>query len=315
MRILWWTLLQLTLAMAGSSSKESAPALLFSYKLTPGLLNYQVDYNESTILPQSLFLEIAELLISGHRSDAYLFINIPGLTASDFSMYRTSLKFLETSIRSSSTALRFEKAETNGDGTDNYQKLIAYAQEEWEIEDHIDLRGNHTQNFERYIDWRPRTIRVEFEPAPEEYREDYFSYCDKILKHVLGQLPTPDNTVILTSLSSGGAASKSIHEAFQGVRIFPEVFQDPMKLSDHEKNPHSALARGSFNARVPKFSGMTDERLSALDPEFLNRHRSTLQIVVAATVGYAMLQIFLTIRRRKVREPSHGKVSVEKKKQ
>ncbi|SCV06138.1 LANO_0H22936g1_1 [Lachancea nothofagi CBS 11611] len=314
MHVSWWILVPLSFVLADFPvSLGSVPAVLYSHKLCPGLLDYQSNYDESTTLPLSSFVEVAEKLISNRRSDAFVFVNIPGLTVTDFTIYRNILGSLEYYVSKSSTALRFERVEPSSQKNDLFDELIFHATEEWEIEDHIVVNGNHTETFERYIDWRPRTIRIDFDTVPLVNRREYFVYCDKIIKHVLGQLPSAEHTMILTSLSLPPTQVES--EAGLGtLRIFPDVFEDPERSSDNEKNHQNVLNNLGFNEFRPKFSGIADEHLSVFDPEFLSRHYHILELVMVTTIGYIGLQLFLLLRARNTRTAKE-KISAKKKQQ
>ncbi|SCU85671.1 LAME_0D02278g1_1 [Lachancea meyersii CBS 8951] len=282
------------IALARFSFQESVPAVLGSHKLAAGLLEYQVQYDNSNVLSQDSFVNVAEKMISRHRSDAYLFVNIPGLTVSDFAQYHTQLESLEKVLKLSSTALRFEDVEVERTWEDVFDKLISFAEEEWDITDRIEVRDNHMESFQRYIDWRPRTIRIDFDEIPSENKGEYFGYCDQVLRHVLGQLPTADNTIILTSLVSQNntaVAPAGSHEATGLTRIFPDVFEDPQKKADIEKNAQKVQKRHVLNAPKPRFTGMEDTYLSVFDTDFLDQNCTIIELIVLSPLAYAILQL------------------------
>ncbi|CEP60688.1 Big1p LALA0_S01e16688g [Lachancea lanzarotensis] len=294
--------------LISSSLQESVPAVLSSHQLTSGLLKYQEDYDSANVLPQELFLEIAEKFISGSRSDAYLFINIPGLRASDFSDHREQLKTIEKYLETSSTALRFENLEIEQEWEEVFDKLVSYTEEEWDITDRIELWSDHIDAFERYIDWRPRTVRIEFEQAPAGNRAGFFAYCDRTIKHVLGQIPSSDTKIVLTSRTGNTEETES------PTRIFSDIFEDPQKKTDIEKNKHTVQKKHELNTPHPRFTGMVDSRLSLVDPAFLKQHGTTIKMIIISSLTYAVAQLILW-NRTKGHTRLRQKVAEQKKNQ
>ncbi|SCU85353.1 LAFA_0D15214g1_1 [Lachancea sp. 'fantastica'] len=293
-------------ALIPLSTQETVPAVLSSHQLTPGLLKYQQDYDNANVLPQDLFFDIAQRFISKTRSDAYLFINIPGLRATDLIEHQEQLGSFVKYLETSSTALRFENVEMGPDWEEIFDNLVSYTEEEWDITDSIELWKNHTETFERYIDWRPRVIRVEFDQVSSESRAEYFGYCDRTIRHLLGQIPSSDTKIILTSRTGSGGENEA------SVRIFPHIFEDSTKKTDFEKNKHSVMKTHELNTPQPKFTGMADIRLSIVDADFLSQHGTTIKLIIFSSLTYTIFQLALWNRTKRPSQPK--KKVVEQKK-
>lgn len=265
-------------------AQKSVPAILFSHKVSSGLLKYQTNYDPESIVPVEAFKTIAQELVDHCNSDAYIFINVPGLRKLDLVEYGNDMKFLQRYMNSSSTKLKFEQVKSLPETfmTD----LIEYTKEKCQFEGHIKLRGNNSDDFTTYIDSGRRVIEINYSPLPanETLRYDSILDLDVYIREILAQLPSPDQTFILTSLHPNPVPVKD----YEKMTMFPELFKN---LEEVEKNNMLLDVAPMTIKYNPKYNGMEDAPAFSFDYEFFEENKTLLTSIVAALIGFAFLNI------------------------
>ncbi|AET40246.1 Big1p Ecym_5503 [Eremothecium cymbalariae DBVPG len=295
MRILsfWIQLIPLVLAVAAQAYNGSVPAILFSYNLSPGMIRHQQNYESSSVLPNKKFKTIATELLEHCNSDAYIFVNQPGLKVSDFTSHSESWPSLSGYIRGCSTALKFEKIEVNGE--DHFEDFIKYIKNNCDVNREVRLSGLNPDKFQTYIDINKRAIRIDFPPLPAEdslptiLRDEAIKERDLFLRKVLAQIPSPRQTLIFTSLKS--LENKSTEEDTPS-DIFPQIFNHESRDEEYERNSRTIDVKPYFPTPRPKFQLPDDSHISVFDPKFLEDNRNILRLIILAVIGSITLQVY-----------------------
>ncbi|CCD23832.1 Big1p NDAI_0C01710 [Naumovozyma dairenensis CBS 421] len=287
-------------------NQTNVPAILFSYKRSPGISDHQKNYDLALNLPVSDFMNTSEELLDHCNSNAYVFINQPGLRKLDFLDFKKHFIFLQKYIYQSSNALKFEKVDILPN--DTFHKLMEHVKDKCDIKKTIKIKGNVTEDFEPYYDVDRRVIRIDYPPLPleREERQHAIESYDLFLRFVLAQLPSPELTVIYTSLEPGEVDPL---ESIIPVEIFPEIFKNKI---DEEKNDRIKEPEPVFNEFRPRFLGMTSKYISIFDPDFIKENIVLLQGIVTSVVGFIMVQVFLYLRKDTEQVKIDSKNVVEK---
>lgn len=289
----------LLLIMCGSfcaseelQNQTNVPAIFFSYKLTPGILKYQEDYDRAVTLPRDTFIEAAEKFLGVCNADTYVLINQPGLRKLDFLEFETEFVSLQRYIRRSSTAIKFEKVDLLPQ--DLYYDLAEFVKEYCNVDQVLNLRGNNTEDFQPFIDSEKRVIIIEYPRLPEDTseRREAFRHYDKYLRTILAQIPSPEQNVIYTSLNPGTTLA---HESIIPIQIFPDIFDIKSRVGEVEQNNRVLdVPRLSFNDYTPRFSEPPSEYVSIFDSQLIENNRGLLQLIFTILVGYILIQFFFT---------------------
>lgn len=275
---------------------NTVPVILYSHKLSPGLLRYQINYNYKQTIPNDSIKIIAKELIENCNSDAYIFINMPGLLEYDLVRYRDEFNYLEQYLQTSSTGLTFEKVDYLNN--DSFNELIDFTKHTCNVRKYIQLNGNDTKQYEPYLDTDTRVIRIDFPPMNDitgEVRRDTISHFDKYLRTVLAQIPSPHQTVILTSLDSEGKVITDLkNEYIETMDKYDGIFNDIIaEKSDIEKNLRVNDVPLVRNKHKPLYEGLSDEYVSIFDNEFIQENYQLLQLIGTTIVAFLLYQIFI----------------------
>lgn len=261
------------------------------------------DYNTLSELPKQQFSHVAKQMLAKCNSDAFVFVNMPGISKLDLSMWSTDQwTSLVRYIEGSSTALKFEKVEVNEEEPDLFTELIDFTALRCHLQDIITIRGNKTEDFEPYIDSRGRIIRIDYPPLPVTYsidgksRDEVIKDYDKFLRYVLAQLPSPHHTVIFTSLE---AQPIPRDDNWIALDIFPQIFDDASRNQDIERNNKILDVRPPFNTHRPKFTEPSSNYMTIFDEDFLKENSKLLRWILLVAVGYVTVHIVLYLQKQR----------------
>ena len=278
------TILHYVFAADNLVAQKSVPAILFSHKVSSGLLKYQKNYDPESIVPVDAFKTISQELLDRCNSDAYIFINVPGLRKLDLVEYGKDMKFLQRHVNSSSTKLKFEQVKSLPETfmTD----LIDYTKNKCQFEGHIKLSGNNSDDFTTYIDSGKRIIEINYSPLPENetLRYDSILDLDAYIREILAQLPSPDQTFILTSLHPSPVPERD----YQKMTMFPELYKN---LEEVEKNNMILDVAPMTIKYNPKYKGMEDVPDFTFDYQYFEENKILLGSVLAALIGFVFLNV------------------------
>ncbi|CAI4053283.1 hypothetical protein SUVZ_15G2560 [Saccharomyces uvarum] len=276
-------------------NQTNVPAIMFSYKLTPGILKYQEGYDMALTLPASDFLQTAEKFLSLCNANTYVFVNQPGLRRLDFLEFQDEFTSLRRYVRQSSTAIKFEKVELLSE--DFYDDLADYLKEYCDAGQVLRLRGNHTEDFEPFIDSERRVVIIEYPMLPQDtdLRREAIGHYDKYLRFVLAQIPSPEQNIIYTSLNPGTALA---HESIIPIDIFPDIFDIKSGSGEVEQNNRVLdVPPLSFNDYSPRFSEPPSKYISIFDSELIQDNKVLLQLILTSLIGFVLFQLFAPKKR------------------
>lgn len=231
-----------------------------------------------------------------------MFINQPGIRLRDFIDYQKEFLNLQRYLFASSTALKFERVKPLPEET--FDELIDQVRESCNIEEVITITGNDTSTFEPYIDVGKRAIRIDYPQLPENNndRSAAISDYDRFLRQILAQIPSPELTIIYTSL--GPYEFIESEEGYLGsMNIYPEIFLDPSRSQEVERNDHSLDDPSVLNEHHPKFIGMSSEYVSIFDQEFIAENIGLLRMII--TIFIAFIIFVPLVRPKKVSRVFH----------
>lgn len=318
----WIILLILIQKGLGALDTNNVPAILFSHRLSSGIAYYQQGYNYEKVVPNDSFKLIAQELISYCNSDAYIFINQPGLTEYDLVQYRENFFYLEQYLERSSSPLKFEKCNSIDDFT--FNDLIKFTQDKCHVEKKLRFTGIDEDQYEPYIDSEPRIIRIDLPELPivehfnhvngngntedisiidyEDQRSEAITLNDNFIRYIIAQIPSPHITVIYTSLNSEDIDEVNIPVGYDG--IFNDVFEIK---KDVEKNNMIKEQPVFKNKPVPLFEGMSNKYISIFDNSFLNENEQLIDLIISVTFGFVVYQVFSFFTSRKSKLSKEGK--------
>lgn len=270
---------------------NTVPVIMYSYLLSPGLIKYQRNYNHKQTVPAESFKIIAEELLGNCNSDAYIFINIPGLNEFDFVEYRDDLKYLEKSFELSSTGLKFEKIELDRSVFDH---LIDFTEQECQVEKILKLTGNDTAQFEPYLDTDKRIIEIDFpalDSMDDQTRSETIDHFDNYLKIVLSQIPSPHQSLILTSLEP----SSQIHKSSSSLEQYDGFFNDIVeRKQDVEKNNRLLDIPIIRHKYRPLRQELHSDYVSIFDNDFIQKNYTLLKLIATTTIIFIMYQLIFS---------------------
>ncbi|KAK5782206.1 hypothetical protein RI543_000135 [Arxiozyma heterogenica] len=315
---LWMTIL-LFKCVLGKFATNTVPAIMYSYSLAPGLIKYQKNYNYKQTVPIESFKIISEELLGNCNSDAYIFINIPGLNELDFVKYRDGFRFLESSFELSSTGLKFEKVKID---QSTFDYLIAFTKQKCQVSKILRLIGNDTTQYEPYLDTDKRIIGIDFpalDSIDDQVRSETINHFDNYLKYVLGQIPSPYQTVILTSLEpdlqADLSSGLSLLDHYDG--FFNDIIS---RKRDLEKNNRILDVPIIRNKHKPLHQELHNHYVSIFDSDFIQNNYPLLKLIVTTTIIFIMYCLvfnrnIFTNGRNRPQKPSLSSLSKDGKKE
>lgn len=257
---------------------------------SPGMIHYGQEDTSQASLSLDKFSTISKQLLDNCNSDAYVFINLPGITVHDFSKYKEELLSLQRYIYSASTALSFDRVATPSNAT--FNELIEHVSVQCKIDKFLQIYGEDIDDYQPYIDAAARVLRIDYPMLPEdqESRREAIIDFDKSLRTVLAQTPSPAHTVILTAVGPSEAPERSL-AALTGP-IFPEVLLDPAKKQEIEKNDHDLRVPRDFNEPRPKFAKPESRYITVFDSEFISKNYDLIRLIATSLIGFLLIQLF-----------------------
>ncbi|AMD19165.1 HBR264Cp [Eremothecium sinecaudum] len=275
--------------IANDQTLPTVPAILYSHNLAPGVFVYQEESDPKAILSESELHDIAIRLVSKCNSDAYIFVNQPGLTAMDFIEHKDAWNNLRGYLKRSSTALKFEHVAPLSQ--DFYQRLIAQVKSICDVKIQITINDEELNSFSPYLDTEKRIIVLdlpELTPSFDDVdaRFDELELNDRMLRTILGRLPSPSQTVIYTALGPQNRIGKDIGDQ----EIFPDVFHG--SYSDPELDLERRNTDRYFPEHRPKFDPIDDSYLSIFDQKFREQNSTLISLIVLAVSFFITWQLF-----------------------
>lgn len=273
---------------------SSVPAIVFSNKLAESVFQYNDDYDMATELPGAVFESSLKELVNYCNSEAYVFVNQPGLTLVDFVGYDEEFPMLSKYIQTSSTAIKFERVEGK-EINDIYERLMKYAAAKCNIDDMIVIEEDEVETYKAYIDAQKKIIMINLPELPPIEEENGLTRGltllenDKLLRGILGQLPSPDISVIYSTTNTSTNADDKLDIGYE---ILPDAFDSFKKGYRVERN-HRIIDRqrpGFFDYR-PKFGSFEYPQFASLDSEFIKENQTLILMIIGSTLLFLFVQI------------------------
>ncbi|CCE64367.1 hypothetical protein TPHA_0H01610 [Tetrapisispora phaffii CBS 4417] len=295
---LWVTLYLSLFSLIAHASNDflpqtDVPALIFAQKLVLDLPNLPDRYEQIQILPKTSFMSLVGDIIDSCSFDAFIFINQPHLRKSDFPNYSNSFVSLRNYLTQSSTAFRFEKVELLDNST--FELFAQDLEDVCSIKEFVKVTEKEDYVFTPYLDTEKRIIRVDLPELPENTENEPFLRSnqifenDKLVRSILGKIPSPYYAVVYTSLNPGNIAT---HDNASPIRIFSDIFKKgKFYKRDLTKNNRKFDAPPSVHNYKPKFDKMSDSYVTVFDKEFIEKHLPTLKTIVTVFTLFLMQQL------------------------
>lgn len=280
--------------------QRSVPALLFSYDWIPGLKHIIADNDFSdSIISRDNFRDITrDFMASTCNSDAYVLVNIPGLSKYDFVVFEDAWPSLKKYISQGTSGLKFEMVEPLSDNF--FDDLSNYIDEQCDIFEVMHIVGNDEDTVQQYIDAKKRLIIIDYPILPniedKDVRLKSIMEYDDFLRTVLAQIPSPSQKVLVTSLHAGDVC---LDGQYRTVKILEDLFQMVWN-SDPEKNNKIMEVPRHFNKYKPKYSDLLTEPSSIWDEKFISENIKIIQLIITTLVTFLVWQFLLKSTRRNI---------------
>ncbi|KAH3672275.1 hypothetical protein WICMUC_004370 [Wickerhamomyces mucosus] len=197
----------------------------------PKIQSYINNFNHLEF-PEERLNEVTRKFIEPCSADAYVLINQPGVTLDDLQNYE-SFKFLRTYSFMSSTLGAIPRAAEPID----FDNLASIATS---ICGASYIEINNLDEVETYLDTGKRVIRINFPKLPpkeeREARIEALKIADETLRKTLRKLPSPNHSVIYTSLESSPYINKLNEKRWSGFTIFEDISRDASRDKEFERN-------------------------------------------------------------------------------
>ncbi|KAI5951287.1 BIG1 [Candida jiufengensis] len=209
------------------SCSQLAPLLIASHKLVPDL---KTEVSESNIETHNVtsVTNLIKKLVTQCSSDAYLIVDVPGLTYQDLTdKQKDRWPFLINYLYMSSTIVGLPRVEPGLD-LGHIEEYIINTCEAETISNELD----------DYYDIRTRVIRLTD------------SNPDELMRKILRKLPSPHYTIILTSTSPGFThpiPDSVMERQPQNFEIFNDIVNNPKHNGGVEKNDRFHKVEPNWN--------------------------------------------------------------------
>lgn len=273
-------------ALASSLDVGTSPAILFSTRLSEGILEYYDMFDSGAVVPREDFNTVCKTLISHCNSDAVVFVNQPGLSLGDLSEYADQFQYLSSYVRHSSSAMNIERVSVSQDDQESqFESLVRYAMDTCNIYEKVVIEPYEADTYKAYIDAEKKVILIELPEFLNTHNETdrmaLISSNDNRLRNILGQLPSPDISVIYTSFQPSNLAADEFAE------ILPAAFDVFDKNAAVERNIRLKDAtRPGFVSYRPKFGDFNSISQIKLDKQFLEENLGLLSAILVSTILY-----------------------------
>ncbi|KAI3406781.2 BIG1 [Candida oxycetoniae] len=270
-----------------------APVLIASHRLVPDL---SLEINDSNLLPHnaSSVTNLLKKLVTQCSSDAYLVMDIPGLTFNDLTTgKKENWSFLRKYLYMASTIVGLPRVE---DGLD-LEFLEKY------IIKTCDAETIHVKNGDPptdYYDVRKRVIRINFNPLDTNTNRDgQLREDDALIRDILRQLPSPHYTIILTSSKPGflHPTPKSImKENPERFEIFNDIVNDPKHNGGVEKNDRFRKVEPNWNpvrdSNIRYIRNKKKDEIHLLDYDLWNKNEKLITTVFVMVLSLFSIKVF-----------------------
>ncbi|KAL6940793.1 hypothetical protein ACO0QE_004710 [Hanseniaspora vineae] len=286
--------------------------LISSYKLTPGLQSLNQERDISKPISIEKFMETGVSMVKMCHSYSYLFINLPGVTRTDFMENERSFPELQKYLELSSSIAKYEKIDFHEQDPAKIYKDVIRATRlgcNISLKNVLQMEGNNTDSFVPYYDTAPRIIKIDFPEMPthgtsmaeKRARTTALKEFDKFIGYVLGHLPTPEFSMMLTTSPGSGNLEDVMKnediEINESAGIFPSVFNVKSRSKEYERNQRpKKIPKPQFKPYVPMQQSMIEKAQiypTAFSIDFLIENEDILVKVLTSLVVSIALYFFM----------------------
>ena len=250
--------------------------------------NLSSRYDPTVPISASEAMKVVGGVLDNCNSDAYIFVNQPGLMRTDFFYYSEQFVSLKNYVKYSSSAYKFEIVDSLTQ--DTFDKFFAQLQENCKIDNIIRIEGNKTEDYEPYLDTEKRIILIDFPELSTDrnLRFEAITSYDKFLRFIIAQIPSPSHSVFYTSLKPGKLSNI---DSVIPVEIFDDIFNNKYHKGGMEKNNRIFEVPPTVNTHRPKFAGISSQYVTIFDSKFLEENEELLRIIITVFIGYILYEV------------------------
>lgn len=231
------TLLVICCSIGIVVSFSGVPFILASHRLVENLKD-EIRVDKAIPRPVNSVSNLLKKFVTACRSDAYLLIDQPGLSPEDLSERNIgSWSTLRKYMSLASTLIGIPWVEEPVD----YEFLAKYIVVNCEAE--TIYLGEEDNDFEKYLDTRPRVFKVSLNPLPpyieKVAREEAMRNNDNLIRDIINKLPSPHYTIILSSsevVEADDPEPPILEEHPEEYQIFNDIVNHPSRDHEVERN-------------------------------------------------------------------------------
>lgn len=320
MRILYLLLLFISLATC-----RTTPLLVASHKLVRGL-KQEIDPSNLAVHNATSVTNMLKKLITDCSSDAYLIVNLPGLTYQDLTTAnKDNWPFLRKYLYMASTLVGLPRVQSTLDLDFLEQYIINNCEAET-----VNVFQSHEEVVD-YYDVRTRVIRIDLAPlSNEDYdlRINQIYDCDQLLRKILRKLPSPHYSIIFTSLDPGTihpVPNIVMQKDPSSFEIFSDILNDPVNNQEVEKNDRFHKVEPNLNpirhSNDKYMRNKKKDEIHLFDYELWAKNEKLISTILVMIISIFMMKIisfFKSLKQRiaEYRENKNKKgiITTDKKK-
>ncbi|RCK63877.1 Protein BIG1 [Candida viswanathii] len=290
-----------------------APVLVASHKLVRGL-KQEINPSHLAVHNVTSVTNMLKKLITDCSSDAYLIVNLPGLTYQDMTTAnKDNWPFLRKYLYMASTLVGLPRVQSTLDLDFLEQYIINNCDAET-----VNVFQSHEEVVE-YYDVRTRVIRMDLAPlSNEDYdvRVTQIYDCDQLLRKIIRKLPSPHYSIIFTSLEPGvihpvpKSAMEKDPDSFQ---IFSDILHDPRNNKEVEKNDRFHKVEPNLNpirnSNDKYIRNKKKDEIHLFDYELWAKNEKLITTIFVMIVSIFMMKIiaFFKALKQKISEYKENK--------
>lgn len=290
-----WILISLYLLVAASCF-ELTPLVVSSHRLVKGLKQELEDQNPLERQGSVAINNMLKRLITECSSDAYVILDLPGLTFQDVNDFSTdNWPFLSKyfSISSTVVGVPYMNEIIDLDHIKDYIGTTCQAE--------LMTANIEDENSIDYIDTKKKIINILFnrlDPEDKEERNNQIQLADEFVRKIIRKLPSPHYTVILTSSIKSSInfvpqAMVESNPAFYGA--FHEIMTHPHRLLEIElNNPYRKVEphwNEEKNTNMRYLANKKQDVVKFLDYELWMKHEKLIMTIVIMVVTIGMIRV------------------------
>ena len=289
------------------------PLLVASLKLVRGL-KQEINPSNLAVHNVTSVTNMLKKLITDCSSDAYLIINLPGLTYQDLTtVNKDQWPFLRKYLYMASTLVGLPRVEANLDLDFLEQYIINTCEAET-----VNVFQSHEEVVD-YYDVRTRVIRMDLAPLSEndeDIRTSQIYDCDQLIRKILRKLPSPHYSIIFTSLNPGVIHPIPKHIMQQdpdSFEIFSDILNDPINNQEVEKNDRFHKVEPDLNpirhSNDKYIRNKKKDEIHLFDYELWTKNEKLVTTIFVMVVSLFMMKIvsFLKALKQKFLEYNQNK--------